>query len=134
MRPTSRAGSTGSQAPPAKPIPIATPSGRSAFTHAVKTGPADRVERDVDVVELADLLVGDGSLRAERRARARSFSSEPAAAVTFAPRRRATWIAAVPTPPAAAVTSTFESRWMRAWRIIGIHAVRYVVRNAAPSA
>ena len=54
--------------------------------------------------------------------------------MTFAPAKAPTWIAAVPTPPAAAVTSTFESRWIRACRISGIHAVRYVVRNAAPSA
>ena len=63
-----------------------------------------------------------------------SFSSEPAAAVTVAPQNAATWIAAVPTPPAAAVTSTFVSGWIRAWRVIGIQAVRYVVRKAAPSA
>ena len=75
------------------------------------------------------------TVRCAPRSRASwSFSSEPAAAVTFAPANAPTWIAAVPTPPAAAVTSTFESGWIRASRISGIQAVRYVVRNAAPSA
>ena len=65
LRPTSRAGSTGSQAPPAKPIPIATPSGRSDLMQAANTAPPTGSKRDVDVVELADLLVRDGPLRAE---------------------------------------------------------------------
>ena len=44
------------------------------------------------------------------------------------------WIAAVPTPPAAAVTSTRAPGPTRACRVSGIQAVRNAVRKAAPSA
>ena len=41
MRPTSRAGSAGSHAPPAKPIAIAAPSGRSDEMHAAMRSVVD---------------------------------------------------------------------------------------------
>jgi hypothetical protein len=63
----------------------------------------------------------------------RRFDSELAVATTRAPKCFATWIVAEPTPPAPACTSTVDSAPMRTWRVNGIHAVRKVSRNDAPS-
>jgi hypothetical protein len=62
------------------------------------------------------------------------FSGEPTTPTTEPPRPRATWIAAVPTPPAAAVTSTRLPGSTRTCRVSGMKAVRNVRRNDAPSA
>ena len=61
------------------------------------------------------------------------FSSDEAVATTRAPRCFATWIAAEPTPPAPACTSTVAPSATRTCCVSGIHAVRNVRRNDAPS-
>ncbi len=57
-----------------------------------------------------------------------------AVATTRAPRCRAIWIAAHPTPPEPACTSTVCPGSSRTWRVSGIQTVRYVSRKEAPSA
>ena len=61
-----------------------------------------------------------------------SFPGEPAAATTSAPSSLATLTAALPTPPAAACTSTRTPGRTSACRVRGIQAVRNAIRKEAP--
>ena len=73
---------------------------------------ADGVDDDVDLQVLRQLLV-EIRLRRAEPGQTSSFSAEPAAATTCAPNARASCTAAVPTPPAAACTSTRAGREAR---------------------
>ena len=119
---------TSGSSPPAKPITSRRPFQAMHFSELLEDVAADRVVDHVGAAAARLLLhardevlarVVDRDVRARRGARPRSLSAPPAVAITRAPSALPICTAAMPTPPAAACTSSVSpacasaARWTR---------------------